>query len=272
MALVSLFRELLATGWAGCCQRYPEYFTGLADTYGPELLGPGFPALHVAARGADLAARLARVAPLPWEPAAAALLDLALDYLPGPPPDLYLATLFDLAPAATVGVGGRPVIALGLERFDPAAAPAPPPRWLFAPAELADMVPHEAAHAVRMQVLDLPPSPRRLPLAEMLLLEGTALLFADALLGRETLPGFMPAADLARHRALAPGAWAGALAPDLHRAGPAVFARYFSPHAPLSGYWIGLELCRRYCRATGTRPAALVTTPTRTVLRTLGLG
>lgn len=270
MPVISLFRDLLAAGWADCCRRHEPYFAGLLDTYGPELLGPGFPAAHVAAQGAAVAAGLARAAPLPWEQAAAGLLDLAMQHLPGPAPDLYLGTLFFMAPAATIGVGGQPALAIGLERFDPAAVPARPPRGQFAPAELPDMVPHEAAHAVRMRALGLPASPRRLPLAEMLLLEGTALLFTDALVGRETLPGFMPAADLARHRALLPHLPA-ALAPDLHRSGPAVFQRYFAATAPRSGYFAGLELCRRYCAATGTGPAALVTTPTRTVLAALDL-
>lgn len=270
MAIIPLFRDLLREGWSACCRRHEPYFAGLWETYGPELLGPGFPGALVAAGGAAVASQLLRVAPLGWEEAAAALLSLTFRHLPGPAPDLYLGTLFGMAPAATIGVQGRPAIALGLERFDPLASREPPPRTFFAPEELADMVPHEAAHAIRMQALTLPPSPRVLPLAEMLLLEGTALLFTDALLGRETLPGFMPAADLARHQAMAPHL-ARLVAPDLDRAGPDVFARYFSPAAPVSGYYVGLELCRRYCQATGIHPADLVTVPTRTVLGALGL-
>ncbi len=270
MAVIALFRDLLATGWATCCAVHQPYFTGLWETYGPELLGQGFPVAHVHALGTGIASRLARVAPLDWEQDAGALLELTFRHLPGPVPDLYLGTLFGMAPAATIAVGGRPTIALGLEHFDPAAWPADPPRILYAPAEVANMIPHEAAHAARMHALGLPLSPRLLTLAEMLLLEGTALLFTDALLGRETLPGFMPAADIARHRAVLPHL-AAAVAPDLNLTGPQVFTRYFSAGSPVNGYFLGLELCRQYSQATDTEPRALVTAPTRAVLGALGL-
>ncbi|MEW8979025.1 MAG: DUF2268 domain-containing putative Zn-dependent protease [Symbiobacterium sp.] len=225
------------------------YFDGLAETYGPALLDPGglpgtvsrlAPALHRALRPAPS---------YDMERRAGEILDALRPLLPGPLPPLYLATLFFAAPAATIAVGGRPAIALGLERFSP--APPPGPKYWYHPDEVVEMLPHEAAHAVRMEALGLPPTPRRLTLLDMVMLEGTALLFTDLLLGRETLATFMDPLRLAWHRAHDAEAVAAA-ARDFGAAGMPVFLRYFSREAPISGYWVGYSLCRRYLDRFGT--------------------
>ncbi|MFO7171431.1 MAG: DUF2268 domain-containing putative Zn-dependent protease [Bacillota bacterium] len=265
MQVVPLYRSLLAGGWQEVARRYPEYPAALEETYGPEpfapwgVWDPHHPAIPAAR------ARIRRCAGAGWEDRAAALLRAAHRHLPGPAPVCYLGTLLGLGPAATLSRGGEPVIAVGLERFDPAARPEPPPRSLYHPGELEGMLPHEAAHVARFRALGLPPTPRHLSLAEMLLLEGTALLFTDWLLGRETLPSFLPVRDLAR----VAGTWPlllRAIEPELGERGMSIFTRYFGTGAPVSGYALGLALARRYQAATGANPVAVLLTPTEQIL------
>lgn len=242
------------------------FFDGLTETYGPDLFGPAglqgavsalAPALHQALR------------PSPsyrMEERTDRILRTIQPLLPGRLPPVYLATLFFMAPAATLSVNGRPAIALGLERFSPSPPPGEPKFW-YHPDEVEEMLPHEAAHAVRMEALGLPPTPRQLSLLDMVMLEGTALLFTDLLLGRESLATFMPADRLAWHRAN-DGAVTAAAMRDLHKTGMPVFSRYFSMHAPISGYWVGYSLCRRYIERFG--PGAmgeLLRQPSAEILR-----
>lgn len=243
------------------------YFDGLAETYGPALLGPEglpgavsrlAPALHTALRPAP-AYRM--------EQRARQIMDGLRPLLPGRPPRLYLATLFFAAPAATIAVEGRPAIALGLERFSP--APPPGPKYWYHPDEVVEMLPHEAAHAVRMEALGLPPTPRLLSLLDMVMLEGTALTFTDLLLGRETLATFMDPGRLHWHRANDALAVAAA-AREFGAGGIEVFARYFAQDAPISGYWVGYSLCRRYLERYGPGSVGeLLLLPSAEILRRL---
>lgn len=134
------------------------FFEGLLETYGADTYGPlGLPgAVEMAAP--MLRQALAPAAAYRMEERCHRLLETAAPLLPGSTPNLYLGTLLFMAPAATLSVLHRPAMALGLERFHP----SPPPtgdKLLYHPDEVAEMVPHEAAHAARMQVLRLPPPP-----------------------------------------------------------------------------------------------------------------
>jgi len=242
------------------------FFDGLAETYGQDLFGAGrLPGL-VAAQAPALYAALLPAPLYSMEARAGAILEAIRPLLPGPPPDLYLGTLFFMAPAATLSVGGRPAIALGMERFSPSPPPAPQKFW-YHPDEAALILPHEAAHAARMQALGLPPTPRRLSLLDMVMLEGTALLFTDLLLGKESLATFMPAGRLAWHKAN-DGQVVAAAALEFADEGMGVFTRYFAPEAPVSGYYVGYSLCRRFIDRYG--PGAmreLLTLPSAEILR-----
>lgn len=270
MHVIPVYRDLVAGGWPRALRMHRPFFAGLEETYGPELFGPkGIPGA-VQQGGHQLAARVAAAAGLAaWEEQSAAALALAMAHLPGPPPPVYLACLFDLAPGATVSVAARPAVAIGLERFG-AEAPASPPRHLFHPSELIEIIPHEAAHAVRMQGLGLPPTPRQLPLKEMLLLEGTAVLVTDHLLGRPTLGTFMTAADLDRHRT-ADTLLRTQIRPWLEARGMPVFRQFFSAGSPISGYYLGWSLCTDYLRRTGRTLRELILMPADTVLAAVGL-
>ena len=243
------------------------YFDGLAETYGPVLLGQG--GLPGIVAGQAPALRLA-LRPAPgyrMEERVRAIMAKLQPLLPGPLPRVYLATLFFVAPAATVSVGGRPAIALGLERFSP--APPPGPKYWYHPDDVEEMLPHEAAHVARMEALGLPAPPRALSLLDMVMLEGTALLFTDLLLGRETLATFMDPARLAWHRAH-DGEAVAAAAREFDARGMAVFTRYFAVDAPVSGYWVGYSLCRRYLDRYGTAALrALLCMPSAEILRRL---
>lgn len=286
MPIVSLYRDLLNLSsrrlWPAfarsCYPKHKAYFDGLTDTYGPEVFGPdGLRQAVEAAGPASLKAIRALVTqggeP---EPVAEALLDKCLPLLPGGPPRLYLATLFFLAPAATLSIGGEPAIAIGLERFTAGDPPPPPPgfpgRFTYRLPELEEMIPHEACHVARMRALSLPPTPRRLSLKEMVFLEGTALVFTDLLVGRDTLRTFM-SEDVFRHHQAHDLDMRRLAAADFDRAGMEVFGRYFSPLAPVSGYYVGFSLCREYLDRFGEdRLAELLTLPSDEILGRLHLG
>lgn len=247
------------------------YFEGLGQTYGPEIFSPdGLPGT-VERLAPYLRASLEPAPAYGMEEQAQRLLDEVTALLPGTPPNLYLATLFYLAPAATISVLGRPAIALGLERFHPAPPPGEPKVW-YRPDEIVEMIPHEAAHAARMQVLDLPPTPRLLSLLDMVMLEGTALLFTDLLLGRTTLATFMPAAHLAWHQAN--DQYVRSLAAAAFDAtGMDVFRRFFAPSAPISGYYVGYSLCREYIERYGPQSIReLLALPSKEILNRLAPG
>lgn len=275
MAVIPLYRELLRLHSAVpqqfgalACQSYPAFFGGLWETYGAELFGPSLPGTLQAA-GPTLAVALQGASLLGLEERAEALLEQAAALLPGPKPDCYLATLLFTGPAATVCMGGTPVIVVGMERFT-AHPPQGGPKLYYEPSELAEMIPHEAAHVARGTALRLQPSPRLLSLLEMCMLEGTALHFADSLVGRQTLATFMPAARIAWHEAnreqirqWAQSRW--------REGGMGAFQRYFGSEADLSGYWLGYDLCRRYLERFGNSSLAeLITLPSPTVLHRLG--
>jgi hypothetical protein len=244
-------------------------FDGLIETYGAELFGPhglpgalasAAPALHEALRPAPS---------YRMEERASAIMEALRPHLPGRMPELYLGTLFFIAPAATLSVGGRPAIALGLERFTP-HPPSGGEKYWYHPDEVVEMLPHEAAHAVRMEALGLAPTPRRLSLLDMALLEGTALLFTDLLLGKETLATFLPAAQLADHKRR-DAEVLQAIAPHFGEGGMGVFLHYFGGRAPVSGYYAGYSLCRKYIERYGAESMReLLLLPSQEVLRRLG--
>lgn len=281
MTLIPVYRDVLlsleaATQgsplWAAfhtiAYRPHQAYFDGLTETYGPDLFGPQGLAGAVASAAPSLHQALRPAPSYLMEERAAALLEAIRPYLPGRVPDLYLGTLFFLAPAATLSVGGRPAIALGLERFSPNPPPTGEKYW-YHPDEAVEMLPHEAAHAVRMEALGLPPSPRRLSLLDMAMLEGTALLFTDLLLGKETLATFMPAERLAWHKAHDQEVLA-AIWPNLGLGGMELFTRYFGAGAPVSGYYAGYSLCRKYIDRYGAGSMAeLLIMPSLEVLRRL---
>lgn len=244
------------------------FFEGLLETYGSDMYGErGLPgAVEMAAPMLQQA--LAPAAAYHMEERCHRLLETAAPLLPGITPNLYLGTLLSMAPAATLSVLHRPAMALGLERFHP----NPPPsdeKLLYHPDEVAEMIPHEAAHAARMQVLGLPPTPRRLSLLDMVMLEGTALTFTDLLLGRQTLATFMPPPQMAWHQAHEPEARAAAAA-DFAATGMDPFLKYFSHHSPVSGYYVGYSYCRDYLRKYGAGSISeLMALPSAEILQRL---
>lgn len=283
MAIIPLYRDLIRTldsvppgspvwPWfeAHLWLPYRPYFDGLAETYGQDCFGLA-PLQRLVEQQAPLLRQA--LAPAPWyglEERAGALLQQVSPLLPGTPPDLCLGTLFFTAPAATLSILGQPAIALGLERFHP-APPGGMPRQLYHPAEAAEIIPHEAAHCARMQVLALPPTPRELSLLEMVMLEGTALTFTDQLLGKQTLATFMPPEQLAWHQANDARIRA-AVAPAFGTRGLAPFFQYFSADSPVSGYYVGYSLCREFLERFG--PGAmreLIALPSTEILARLGL-
>ncbi len=264
--------ELGSPLWPAFCHMaylpHRTYFDGLVETYGTLITGQGgLPGLVT--RLAPALSRALRPAPAyRMEERVRAILARIEPLLPGPLPRVYLATLFFAAPAATVAVEGRPAVALGLERFSP--SPPPGPRYGYPPEGVEEMLPHEAAHVARMEALGLPPSPRYLSLLDMVMLEGTALHFTDLLLGRETLATFMSPERLAWHRAHDAEAIAAA-AREFPAAGLAVFVRYFAADAPISGYWVGYSLCRRYLERHGAGAIReMLCLPSAEILRRLG--
>jgi hypothetical protein len=289
MEPVAVWRDLLrageAAGWAPgrplppaflpwflhtCYEPHKEYFDGLEETYGREFWGSQGLTGHLLAHGQRLLEATARIA-ASHDLAAdvAALLARSTPLLPGPPPRVYVAPLFFLAPAATVSVGGRPAMAIAPERFAPHPLPPEPVKFTYAPAELVEMVPHEACHVARMEALGLPPTPRALSLLEMVMLEGTALVFADQITGRTTLRTFLPQERMAWHEAHDDAVIAHAVR-EFDQAGMPVFLRYFAADSPVSGYYVGYSLCRKYLDTfgPGTLPE-LVTMPSLAILRRL---
>jgi uncharacterized protein YjaZ len=120
-----------------------------------------------------------------------------------------------------------------------------------------------------MQVLKLPPTPRRLTLLDMAMLEGTALTFTDLLLGRQTLATFLPADRLAWHRAN-DAYIRQAVLPDLAKSGMETFLRYFGADSPISGYYVGYSYCCDWLNRHGfDRVRDLVALPSHEILRTL---
>jgi len=284
MAEIALYRDVLRalsavpegqSAWPGFLEHvfyaHRAYFEGLVATYGQEPFDPGGIPGTLDRQAVALVRALAPAPSYGMEAEASRLLDRVSPLLPGTRPNLYLAVLFFIAPAATLSVLGRPAIALGLERFTP-TPPAGGPKFWYHPSEAAEMVPHEAAHVARMQVLKLPPSPRHLTLLDMMMLEGTALTFTDQLLGRQTLATFMPSDQLAWHEAHQGQVWQ-AVQPELGRTGMDVFTQYFGANAPVSGYFAGYGLCREYLRRFGQHcMRELVAMPSLEILRRLAGG
>jgi hypothetical protein len=275
VAIIPLYRDLLRLLQAApdrfaalAIQSHPTFFAGLWETYGPEIFGRSLGA----ALQSSAPALLGALHPAPQfgiEERAAALIDQAEKQLPGPPVDCYLGTLLFTGPAATAGIGGHPAIVVGMERFTPNPPPGGPKQW-YRPDEVAEMIPHEAAHVARMRALGLPLSPRHLSLLEMCMLEGTALHFADHLVGRPTLATFMPTEQIAWHEANREALrhW---VRPHWRNTGMPTFQAFFGTGAPISGYWIGYDLCRRYLErhGRGSLPE-LVRLPSSTALNRLG--
>lgn len=248
------------------------FFDGLTETYGPDLFGAGGLPGMLSQVGPMLYQALTPAPSYQMEQRAGAILNGIRPSLPGRVPELYLGTLFFLAPAATLSVEGRPVIALGLERFSPApeSSGESGEKYWYHPDEVVEMLPHEAAHAVRMEALGLAPTPQRLSLLDMAMLEGTALLFTDLLIGKETLATFMPAERLAWHRANDAQAVA-TVAREFPATGMGVFTRYFGVDSPVSGYYAGYSLCRRYIDRYGAGAMQeLLVLPSAEILRRLG--
>lgn len=274
MSLVALYPDLLQAlngpgpVWPRLSPTTVDFLAGLEATYGPETFGPaGVPGTLERLAGPLLGA-LAPAAGYGLEESARSLLRAVTPLLPGRSADLYLGTLLFIAPAGTISVGGRPAIAVGLERFHPTPPQGGEKRW-YHPAEIVEMIPHEAAHAARMQVLGLPPTPRGLSLLDMIMLEGTALTFTDQLVGRETLATFMPADRLAWHRAH-DGAVRASAAAEYAAVGMEPFRRYFTATAPVSGYYLGYSLCRQYLDRYGQGSVReLVALPSWEIMRRL---
>ncbi|HLN64982.1 MAG TPA: DUF2268 domain-containing putative Zn-dependent protease [Symbiobacteriaceae bacterium] len=238
------------------------------ETYGETMFGPDGLRGAMEKAAPALKAMLRHAPGYGLEAATARLMAQVEPLLPGTAPNVYLGTLLFMAPAATLGVLGRPAVALGLERFHPGPPPHQPKYW-YHPAEVVEMLPHEAAHVARMQVLKLPPTPRRLTLLDMAMLEGTALTFTDLLLGRQTLATFLPADRLAWHRAN-DAYIRQAVLPDLAKSGMETFLRYFGADSPISGYYVGYSYCCDWLNRHGfDRVRDLVALPSHEILRTL---
>jgi hypothetical protein len=281
MAIIPLYRDLqraLAETqhgqpvWprfeAGVYLPHRAYFEGLADTYGRELYGPTGLQGTIEMASPMLRQALAPAATYGMEERAQRLMDVTAPLLPGSQPNLYLGTLLFMAPAATISVLKRPAMALGLERFHP-NPPATGEKYLYHPDEVAEMIPHEAAHAARMQVLNLPPTPRQLSLLEMIMLEGTALTFTDLLLGKQTLSTFMPPERMAWHEANEQQVRATAAA-EFGATGMEPFMKYFAQHSPVSGYYAGYSYCREYLQRYGAGAIRdLISLPSGEILRRL---
>lgn len=246
-----------------------RYLTALDQTYEPGSFGPLGAVGLLEQIAPTLGSALRPAAGYGLEETCAHWLAESARMLKAEPPDLYLGTLLFTAPAATINVDGAPAIALGLERFR-TQPPAHGPKHWYHPSEAVEMVPHEAAHSVRMRALGLPPTPRHLRLVDMVMLEGTALTFADHMLGRMTLATFMPAEQLAWHQAHDAEARRVAAA-EFPAGGMDVFRRYFSRDSRVSGYYVGYTLCREYLQRYGPDLVTeLVTMPSDLILQRLG--
>jgi hypothetical protein len=248
---------------------YPHraFFEGLVNTYGSDVFGPGGLPGAIERMAPALRESLRHAPGYGMEAEAQRWLDTVSPLLRWSPPNLYLGTLLFTAPAATLSVLGRPAMALGLERFHPSPPAADQgDKYWYHPVEVAEMIPHEAAHVARMQALDLPPTPRRLSLLDMVMLEGTALTFTDLLLGKQTLATFLPPAQLAWHCANDAQVRA-ATAPDFAREGMDVFRQYFSADSPISGYYVGYSLCSEWLRRHGPdQIGTLIALPSAAIL------
>lgn len=213
----------------------------------------------------EAGAALRQAAALDLTERASHLLGHVAEHLPGPEPDLYVGPLFGIAPAATIAVGGRPAIAIGADLFHPLANRQQFPRQAYHPDELEEMIPHEAAHVVRMESLSLPPTPRDLSLLDMVMLEGTALTFSDLLLGRRTLATFLDPHTLHLHEQRQPQILAAA-SQEWECAGMPAFLRWFGVGSFPSGYYVGEALCQAYWHRFGTVP---LTVPSQAILASL---
>lgn len=249
-----------------CLSRHRDYFEGITQTWGEEMLGPGGLQGAVQRHGPAMLQRLTRLDIEAVGRTAAAWLERSLPLLPGPAPDLYVGVLFFTCPACTLSVAGRPAVAVGAERLTPdRPVRRAGYRLDFTVAELAEMVPHEACHAARLQALGLSGRIAELSLLDMLWLEGTALVFTDRLLGRppdrSTLHTLLPAAVLAEHARNDDAVCRRALDASERRGLDALIA-FFSPGAPVSGYYVGRRLVQRYLAAHGEDSLAeLITLP-----------
>jgi hypothetical protein len=283
VAIIPLYRDVLRT-LAACPGGQPvwprfqdevyyphrAFFEGLVETYGAEMFGPGGLPGAVEQSAPRLRQMLGFAPAYGMEQPCEQYMQTVAPLLPGETPNLYLGTLFFTAPAATISVLGRPAMTLGMERFHPQPPAHQPQKYWYHPHEVVEMIPHEAAHAARMQVLDLPPTPRRLSLLDMAMLEGTALTFTDLLLGRQTLATFMPPERMAWHEAN-DAAIRAAVWPEFEREGMPIFHKYFSATSPISGYWVGYSLCQEFLQRYGPETVTrLVGMPSREILAALG--
>lgn len=278
MAMIPLYRDLLrvlqATPYsfpiwpafeAEVYYPHRAYFEGLAATYGDDLFGPEGLRGAVERAAPNLRECLRHGPEFGLEARAQYWLEQVDPLLPWTAPNIYLGTLLFTGPAATISVLGRPAIALGVERFHP-TPPQTGAKYWYHPTELAEIIPHESAHVARMQVLNLPASPRALSLLDMVMLEGTALVFSDQLLGRQTLATFLPPERFAWHQAH-DAAVRAAVAPDFGKAGMEMFLKYFATDSPVSGYYIGWSLCRDWLRRHGPdQMRHLLTLPAQAIL------
>lgn len=251
-------------------QPHRDYFDGLEATYGPEIWGDDGALSHLVGHAQPLLESTLRGATTTHlDRMAAELLESSSRLLPGPTPTLYTAPLNFLAPAATVAVGGKPVVVVAPERFAPEPLPPQPAKFLYGPSELVEMVPHETCHVARMQALGLPPSPRELSLLDMVLLEGTALVFTDQIAGRTTLRTFLPPERMQWHEANEELVLATA-AQDFGVIGMPAFIRYFAADSAISGYYVGYSLCRTYLDIYGPGSLPdLIVMPSELVLERL---
>lgn len=286
---VSVWRALLqaghAAGWlpgsplpagflqsflANCYEPHRTFFDGLEHTYGPEFWGPHGLAGRLVTQGQALLEATARItAHCDLDSQVAAILEQSSKLLAGPRPRAYVGPLFFLAPAATLAIDGEPAVTVAPERFAPRIIVPESTKFTYTPDELIEMVPHEACHVARMRALQLPPTPRSLSLLEMVLLEGTALVFTDQLTGRTTLRTFLPPERMAWHEAHDREVILQTMQ-DFDQVGMPAFLHYFAASAPISGYYVGYSLCRKYLDfyGPGSLPA-LVTMPSCRVLQDL---
>lgn len=261
-----------------CYRKHRPLFDGLVAAYG-ELLGPAALQLLATQAGPPCRAAIGRLVSAQPGAADAACSELLTECWPaawGEPPDLYIGTLFGLAPAAALMVGGRPSVAVGLERFvpdgvpDPAATPDAAASRTYHLADLAEIIPHESCHVARSRLLQQPLAPTRLPLLDLILMEGTALWYSDSRLGRQTILTFLPQADWERHQAQEEQ-MLQAVTPDLQRSGAAIFRRHFAAPALVNGYYLGWSVCRRYLERQGGDPVSLTATPSAEIWAGAGL-
>lgn len=291
MRVHAVYRDLLAVPpglppaafWSAflrrCYKKHKAVFDGIVDAYGPELLGPN-PLLNLTTYTGPICraaiGRLVTAEPGAAEARCSQLLTECWPEAWGALPDCYLGTLFGLAPAAALHIGGRPGMLIGLERFlpgdtpDPTATPEAAARRTYHLSDLAEMIPHEACHVARARLLGQHLAPTHLPLLDLIMLEGTALWFTDARLGRQTLLTFLPQQEWERHQANEAELLA-ALRPHLGESGSAVFRRHFADGAAINGYYAGWAVCRRYLERQASDPVALTGLPSTAIWAGAGL-